>query len=207
MQLGTGCLPPRQPQDYEVCQQHDDVCAQNWSSGKLRWGSPRTRLGSKAMMWSSNTAVFGVEACLQLQPGSDPPPSPSSGKLSCRCTHQRAQVSAGVGKPLHRLGVCIWMHLVNNMGNSPSPGQPTPGVVKQDKSSRGSVDTTKTRSDPQGVRMSKGERQIGAAKGNQTKTMALCRPPPPSSSSAHLCSRRWALRYSVTIPSPETRSP
>ena len=32
---------------------------------------------------------------------------------------------------------------------APSPGRPTPGVVKQDKSSGGSVDTTKTRSDPQ----------------------------------------------------------
>ena len=26
----------------------------------------------------------------------------------------------------HRLGVCMWMHLVNGMGNSPSLGQPTP---------------------------------------------------------------------------------
>ena len=52
----------------------------------------------------------------------------------------------------------------------PSPGQPTPGVVKQDKSSRGSVDTTKTRSGPQRVRMSSGERPIGAAKGKQTNT-------------------------------------
>ena len=25
----------------------------------------------------------------------------------------------------HGLGVCIWMHLVNCTGNSPSPGQPT----------------------------------------------------------------------------------
>ena len=33
------------------------------------------------------------------------------------------------------------MHLVNGTGNSPSPGRPTPGVVKQDKSSGGSVDT------------------------------------------------------------------
>ena len=31
---------------------------------------------------------------------------------------------------------------------APSLGPPTPGVVKQDKSSGGSVDTTKTRSDP-----------------------------------------------------------
>ena len=48
------------------------------------------------------------------------------------------------------------MHLVNGTGNSPSPGQPTL-EVKQDKSSRGSVDTTKTRSGPQRFRMSNGE--------------------------------------------------
>ena len=64
---------------------------------------------------------------------------------------------------------------------APSPGRPTPGVVKQDKSSRGSVDTTKTRSDPQRVRMSSGERPIGAAKGKQSDTEALCQPPPPPS--------------------------
>ena len=50
---------------------------------------------------------------------------------------------------------------------SPSPvsGTADPGVVKQDKSSRGSVDTTKTRSGPQRVRMNSGEGPIGAAKG------------------------------------------
>ena len=80
---------------------------------------------------------------------------------------------------LHGLGVCIWMHLVNGTGKTPSPGQRTRGVVKQDKSSRGSVDTTKTRSDPQRVRMSSGERPIGAAKGKQSDTEALCQPPPP----------------------------
>ena len=51
-------------------------------------------------------------------------------------------------------------------------------VVKQDKSSRGSVDTTKTRPDPRSVRMSSGERPIGAAKGKQPNTEALCQPPP-----------------------------
>ena len=71
------------------------------------------------------------------------------------------------------------MHLVNGKGNSPSPGQPTPGVVKQDKSSRASVDTTKTRSGPQRVRMSSGERPIGAAKGKQSDTEALCQTPSP----------------------------
>ena len=36
---------------------------------------------------------------------------------------------------------------------APSPGRPTPGVVQQDKSSGGSVDTTKTHSGPQRVGM------------------------------------------------------
>ena len=61
---------------------------------------------------------------------------------------------------------------------APSPGRLTPGVVKQDKSSGGSVDTTKTRSDPQSVRMSSGERPMGAAKDKQSDTEALCPPPP-----------------------------
>ena len=65
------------------------------------------------------------------------------------------------------------MHLVIGTGNSPSPGQPTPGVVKQDKSSRGSGDTTKALSDPQRVRMSSGKRPLGAAKGKQPDTEAL----------------------------------
>ena len=58
-------------------------------------------------------------------------------------------------------------------GNSPSPGRPTPGVVKQDKSSGRSVDTTKTRSGPQRVRMCSGERPIGTARGQQPDTEAL----------------------------------
>ena len=71
------------------------------------------------------------------------------------------------------------MPLVNGTGNSPSPGQPTSGVVKQDKSSRGSVDTTNTHLDPQRVGMSCVERPIGAAKGKQPNTEVLCQPPPP----------------------------
>ena len=62
-------------------------------------------------------------------------------------------------------------------GGKPPPS--TPGVVKQDKSSGGSVDTTKTRSGPQRVRMSRGERPMGAARGKQPDTEALCHPPPP----------------------------
>ena len=72
------------------------------------------------------------------------------------------------------------MHAVNGTGNSPS-GRPgdgqTPGVVKQEKSSGGHVDTSETRSDPQSVRMSGGERRIGAAKGKQSDTEALCQSP------------------------------
>ena len=71
------------------------------------------------------------------------------------------------------------MPLVNGTGNSPSPGRPTPGVVKQDKSSGGSVDTTKTRSGPQRVRTSSGKRPIGAAKGNQIRYRGLVPTPPP----------------------------
>ena len=63
-------------------------------------------------------------------------------------------------------------------GQQPVSGTADPGVVKQDKSSRCSVDTTKTRSGPQRVRMSSGERPIGAAKGKQSHTEALCQPPP-----------------------------
>ena len=73
---------------------------------------------------------------------------------------------------------CTWS---TARATAPSPGQPTPGVVKQDKSSGGSVETTKTRSGPQSVGMSGGERPIGAAKGKQSDTEALCPPPPPTS--------------------------
>ena len=63
-------------------------------------------------------------------------------------------------------------------GQQPVSGTADPGVVKQDKSSGGSVDTTKTRSGPQRVRTSSGERPIGAAKGKQSDTDALCQTPP-----------------------------
>ena len=58
-------------------------------------------------------------------------------------------------------------------------GTADPGVVKQDKSSRGSVDTTETRSDTQRVRMSSGERPIGTAKGKQLIPRPCANPPPP----------------------------
>ena len=64
-------------------------------------------------------------------------------------------------------------------GQQAVSGTADPGVVKQDKSSRGSIDTTKTRSNPQRVRMSNGERPIGTAKGKQPNNEALCQPSPP----------------------------
>ena len=39
---------------------------------------------------------------------------------------QRAQVGAGVGKPPHGLGVCIWMHPVNGTGQQPVSGTADP---------------------------------------------------------------------------------
>ena len=86
------------------------------------------------------------------------------------------------------------MPLVNSTGNSPSPGRPTPGVVKQDKSSGGSVETTKTQSDPQRVRMSSGERPKGAAKGKQPNPEALCQPPPPPPQKDLLEEKRECVR-------------
>ena len=56
---------------------------------------------------------------------------------------------------------------------------PPPPPLPCDESSGGSVDTTKTRWGPQRVRMSSGERPIGAAKGTHSDTEALCQPPPP----------------------------
>ena len=61
----------------------------------------------------------------------------------------RAQVSAGVGMDSECASV-------NGTGNSPSLGRPTPGVVKQDKSSGGSV----TR--PKHVRTHRGSENAGA---------------------------------------------
>ena len=68
---------------------------------------------------------------------------------------QRAQVSAGSANP-------AWTRSVHldapgqRHGQQPVAGTADPGVVKQDESSTGSVDMTKTRSDPQRVRMCKG---------------------------------------------------
>ena len=50
----------------------------------------------------------------QLPPRSPPPPPP------------HAQVGAGVGKPPHGLGGCMWMPLVNGTGNSPVSGTADP---------------------------------------------------------------------------------
>ena len=95
----------------------------------------------------------------------DPPPPP----------HKSVLESANPRMDLECASGCPWS---TARATAPSPGRPTPGVVKQDKSSRGSVDTTNTRSDPQRVRMCSGERPIGAAKGKQSDTEALCQPPP-----------------------------
>ena len=123
-----------------------------------------------------------IQMCLRDWKNIDPPPpsrqKPLSGKLSCRCTLRRAQVSAGVGKP--RMDSSVHLDAPGQWhGQQPVSGTADSGVVKQDKSSRGPIDTTKARSDPQRVRMCSGEMPIGAAKGKQTNTMASCQPPPP----------------------------
>ena len=94
------------------------------------------------------------------------------------------------------------MHPVNGTGNTPSPGQPTPGVIKQDNSSRGSVDTTKTRSGPQRVRMSSGERPRGATKGKQPNTEALCQTPPNCSVAQRGLEPPTGMGLWPTVPRP-----
>ena len=87
----------------------------------------------------------------------------------------------GVGGSAPEENFCPFCAFGRVGGCPPRPWTADPGVVKQDKSSRGSVDTTKTRSDPQTpqrVRMSSGQRPIGAAKGKQSDTEALCGTPP-----------------------------
>ena len=99
-------------------------------------------------------------------------------QVPCRCTHPSAH------KSVLEWANPAWTQSVHldapgqRHGQQPVSGIADPGVVKQDKSSRGSVDTTKTRSDPQRVRMSSGEKPIGAAKGKQSDTEALCQTPP-----------------------------
>ena len=70
---------------------------------------------------------------------------------------------------------CPWS---TAQGNGPSPGRPTSGVVKQDKSSGGSVDTTKTRSGPQRVGMCSGERP--SPKASKPAPWPHANPPPPT---------------------------
>ena len=88
-----------------------------------------------------------------------------------------AQVSAGVGKLPH--GQTAHLDAPGQRhGQQPVSGTADPAVVKQDKSFRGSIDTSKTCSDPQRVVCS-GERPIGAVKGqpNKTKPWPHARPP------------------------------
>ena len=64
-------------------------------------------------------------------------------------------------------------------GQQPVCGTADPGGVKQNKSSRGSVDTPRTRSDPQRVRMCSGERPIERTNERTPWPRANPTPPPP----------------------------
>ena len=123
---------------------------------------------------------LGVVAALHCALPTPPPPV----RKMILHVHTPARTSQCWSRQTQRgFGVCNWMHRVNGTGSSPSPGQPTPGVVKQDKSSGGSVDATKTRSDPQRVRM---WRQANRHRQRQTTEYRglVPSPPPPSSSSS-----------------------
>ena len=70
----------------------------------------------------------------------------------------------------------------------------------------GVVDTTKARPDPQRVRMSSGERPIGAAKGKQSNREALCHPPPPLKGAPPMCIIVHHARTSAVV-IPHTSRP
>ena len=80
-------------------------------------------------------------------------------------------------------------------GQQPVSGTADPGVVKHHKPSRGSVGTTRTRSDPQRVGKCSGERPIGGAKGKQSNTTASCHPPPPRTRKNEFYKRNIDLGY------------
>ena len=52
--------------------------------------------------------------------------------------------------------------------------------------------------------MSSGERPIGAAKGKQSDTEALCQPPPPPPPQAYICKYPPACRFSLYGTQPLT---
>ena len=72
-------------------------------------------------------------------------------------------------------------------GQRPVSGTADPGVVKQDKSSGGSVDTTRQSSDPQRDGLCRGERPVGAAKGKQLFNKASCHPAPHAGRPSRHC--------------------
>ena len=83
----------------------------------------------------------GVPFACQRHPIIAPPPPPSCATAPSRTPPPPKWTrSVRLDAPGQRHGA-----------TAPSLGRSTPGVVKQDKSSGGSVDTTKTRLDPQRV--------------------------------------------------------
>ena len=167
------CTPPRQehPQTRRPKQrrrgsvQHGNVVALHGHYGHI-WQNPLDRKPYK----------------------NHPPPSGCSvvwdGKTPCPLHPQPNGRAPNLPIPVWRIPPSKGPHVptpgsTNRHTCSAFMARTPPPSVKQDKSSGGSVDTTKTRSGPQRVRMSSGERPIAAAKGKQSDTEALCQNPPP----------------------------
>ena len=151
------------------------VAMQGLTSGNLLGSSPLFQRGGRP------SAVPPATNCVPAFFISAPPPPPSS---PCQENYPPDEQPSAHKSVLESANTAwTWsVHLDapgHRLGQQPASATAEPGVVKQDKSSGGSVDTTKTRSDPQRVRMSSGERPIGAAKGKQRNTEALCQSPPP----------------------------
>ena len=148
-----------------------------WTVGGIQERSSASRTAE--MVVRSLRLIIGRGGGLMCRAGPRLPPPPRQENDPADAhpsAHKAVLESANPRMDSGCASGCAWSMA---RATAPSPGRPTPGVVKQDKSSGGSVDTTKTRSGPQRVRMSSGERPIGTAKGKQTDTEALCPTPPP----------------------------
>ena len=102
-----------------------------------------------------------------------------------------------------RLCVSPERHRGHGCGDHQKP-KPKPKTPPATPPPPTSVDATKTRSDPQRVRMSSGERPIGAAKGKQPNTEALCPPPPPPRDLTSFNNSGLYIRYGTHQPSWDT---
>ena len=102
-------------------------CRMLWSA--LAWSVDVLCVGCRSTEGSSPlTALCGARMGLHLSCNKSCVLCSAGGsmKIAPHSTVACVPPPPGCRQTRHGLGVCIWMHLVNGTGNSPSLGQPTP---------------------------------------------------------------------------------